>query len=79
MNLLLFENPFERICIDQADARTQHLREVLQVKKGSLVFVGFINGARARAQVVELPDDGSVHLEVVGIEPAPQPYQSICL
>lgn len=71
MNLLLFENSFERICIDQADARTQHLREVLQVKKGSLVFVGFINGARARAQVVELPDDGSVHLEVVGTEPAP--------
>ncbi len=73
MNLLLFENPFERICIEKNDARAEHLRTVLRVEVGALVFVGFVGGLRARAKVTELPDDGSVHLEVVGTEPAPPP------
>ncbi|CAI8334588.1 MAG: Uncharacterised protein [Opitutia bacterium UBA7350] len=73
MNLLLFEKPFERICIEAKDTRTQHLLKVLRVEVGSLVFVGFINDARARAKVTELPDDGSVHLEVVATESAPPP------
>jgi RsmE family RNA methyltransferase len=73
MNLLLFENPFERICIDKTDTRAAHLKKVLRVKIGSLVFVGFIGGHRARARVTELSDHGNVHLEVVGTEPAPPP------
>jgi RsmE family RNA methyltransferase len=71
MNLLLFENPFERICIEKNDARAEHLRTVLRVEVGALVFVGFVGGLRARAKVTELPDDGIVHLEVVGTEARP--------
>lgn len=73
MNLLLFEEAFEQICIDSTDTRAAHLREVLKVELGSLVFVGFVGGRRARAKVTELPDDGSVHLEVVATEAAPPP------
>ena len=73
MNLLLFEKPFERICIEKPDTRAEHLRKVLRVEIGSLVFVGFTNGPRARARVTALSEDGSVHLEVVGTEPAPPP------
>ena len=73
MNLLLFEEAFEQTCIDSTDTRAAHLREVLKVELGSLVFVGFVRGRRARAKVMELPDDGSVHLEVLATEAAPPP------
>ncbi|MGB0290551.1 MAG: RsmE family RNA methyltransferase [Opitutales bacterium] len=73
MNLLLFEEAFEQTCIDSTDTRAAHLREVLKVELGSLVFVGFVRGRRARAKVTELPDDGSVHLEVLATEAAPPP------
>lgn len=73
MNLLLFEKPFERICIEKTDTRAEHLKKVLRVNVGTLVFVGFVNGPRARAQVTALPDDGSIYLEIVGTEPAPSP------
>lgn len=73
MNLLLFDKPFERICLDKTDKRTEHLKDVLRVEVGSLVFIGFINDLRARARVVDLPADGSICLEVVGTEAAPPP------
>lgn len=73
MNLLLFEEAFEQTCIDSTDTRAAHLREVLKVELGSLVFVGFVRGRRARAKVTELPDDGSVHLEVLATEAVPPP------
>lgn len=73
MNLLLFDQAFERICIDKTDTRVEHMKKVLQVEVGSLVFVGFVGGFRARAKITELPEDGSVCLEVVGSEPAPLP------
>jgi RsmE family RNA methyltransferase len=73
MNLLLFEEAFEQICIESTDLRAVHLKEVLKVELGSLVFIGFVGGLRARAKVTKLPDDGSVHLEVVTTEAAPSP------
>jgi RsmE family RNA methyltransferase len=73
MNLILFEAEFEAICIEGTDTRAQHLRKVLRAEVGTLVFVGFVNGPRGRAKVVELGADGSVSLELLGTEPAPQP------
>ncbi|WP_269526788.1 16S rRNA (uracil(1498)-N(3))-methyltransferase [Coraliomargarita parva] len=71
MNLILFEQAFDRIQLSKDDPRAAHLRKVLRVELGTLVFVGFVNGLRARAKVVALEADGSVALEVVGTEPAP--------
>jgi len=73
MNLILFEKPFESICIEGSDVRAQHIRKVLRADLGTRVFLGFENGPRARARVAELAEDGSVLLEVLGTEPAPQP------
>jgi RsmE family RNA methyltransferase len=73
MNLLLFEEPFERLCIDASDVRAEHLRKVLRVELGSLVFIGFVNASRARAKVVELTELGGITLEVVATEAAPSP------
>ncbi len=73
MNLILFNEPFERVRLEGTDARAKHIRKVLRADVGTLVFLGFVNGPRARAKVTELPEDGSVLLEVVGTEPAPAP------
>ena len=73
MNLLLFKKPFEQQTIDGSDPRAEHLRKVLRVSVGSLVFVGFVNGLRARARVIKIGSDSSVSLEVVGTESAPKP------
>ena len=72
MNLILFEKAFESIRLEGADERARHIRKVLRAEIGSLVFVGFVNGPRARARVAALPEDGSVLLEIVGTEAAPQ-------
>lgn len=73
MNLILFSEPFERIRLAKDDPRAKHIRKVLRAETGGLVFVGFVNGPRARAKVVELGEDGSLELEVVGTELAPKP------
>lgn len=73
MNLILFNEPFEQLRLEKTDARAQHIRKVLRAEVGTLVFVGFVNGLRARAQVTELSVDGSVLLEVIGTEAAPKP------
>ena len=64
---------------NRADPRAQHLRKVLRAKIGTLVFLGFVNGARARAKVVAVEADGAFELEVVGTEPAPAPLPITCL
>jgi 16S rRNA (uracil1498-N3)-methyltransferase len=72
MNLILFDAPFEFVRLEGNDPRAGHLRKVLRAEVGTLAFVGFVNGARARAKVVALQADGSLELEVIGTEPAPQ-------
>jgi 16S rRNA (uracil1498-N3)-methyltransferase len=71
MNLILFEEPFETVRLEGADPRAVHLRKVLRAEFGTLVFIGFVNGPRARAKVVLHEADGSLKLEVVGTESAP--------
>lgn len=73
MNLILFNESFEQIRLEEGDPRAQHIRKVLRAEVGTLVFLGFANGPRARAKVIELGDDGSLELEVVATEPAPKP------
>lgn len=72
MNLILFDEAFESVRLECADPRAQHLRKVLRVEIGAFVFIGFINGLRARAKVVVAEPDGSFELQVVGTEPAPK-------
>jgi len=69
MNLVLFEEPFERARLPADDPRARHLRDVVGVSAGSAVSVGFVGGPRARATVSELGGDGSVALEVEATEP----------
>ncbi|ADE54848.1 RsmE family RNA methyltransferase [Coraliomargarita akajimensis] len=73
MNLMLFEVPFEQMTLAGDDPRAEHLRKVLRVRVGALVFVGFIGAERARAEVVSLGDDGSIELKIIAREPAPTP------
>ncbi|MGK0310294.1 MAG: RsmE family RNA methyltransferase, partial [Lentimonas sp.] len=72
MNLILFDEPFESVRLDSGDVRAEHLRKVLRAEVGSLVFIGFVNGPRARAQVVSVGPDGSYDLKVIATEPAPE-------
>lgn len=73
MNLILFENSFEQIRLKADDPKSHHIRKVLRAEIGSKVFIGFVNGLRARAEVTELPEDGSVALQVIATESAPAP------
>ena len=69
--MILFEKPFESVRLSADDERTQHLHKVLRVELGSLVFIGFVNGPRARAKVVSIDRDGSCELKVIATETAP--------
>lgn len=73
MNLILFDEPFTQICLSSSDPRAQHLYKTLRVCVGSKVFVGFVNGLRARAVVSAVENDGSVSLNVIATELAPRP------
>lgn len=73
MNLILFDQPFEHVKLLADDPKAQHIRKVLRAQLGTKVFIGFVNGLRARAEVVELSNDGAVGLQVVGTEEAPKP------
>lgn len=73
MNLILFDKPFESTRLEPGDPKAAHLQKVLRVQVGSKVFVGFINGLRARAEVSALGGDGSLELTVVATESPPPP------
>jgi RsmE family RNA methyltransferase len=73
MNLILFDSPFEKTRLVGSDLRAKHILKVLRARVGSKVFVGFVNGLRARAEVTLVEADGSITLEVLGTEPAPKP------
>jgi RsmE family RNA methyltransferase len=79
MNLMLFESAFETLRLEGSDPRAQHLRKVLRAELGTLVFLGFVNGPRARAKVVAVEPDGGFGLEVVATEPAPAPLPIVLL
>jgi len=72
MNLILFDQRFEQIRLEPGDPRGLHIRKVLRAQVGTKVFIGFVNGPRARAEVQELGGDGSVRLEVTATEEAPK-------
>ena len=59
--------------MELGDPRGIHIRKVLRAKVGTKVFIGFVNGLRARAEVSALGDDGSVDLNVLATEPPPEP------
>lgn len=73
MNLILFDSPFETKRLEANDPRAQHIFKVLRARVGTKVFVGFVNGARARAEVTLVEADGAISLNVIGSEPAPRP------
>jgi 16S rRNA (uracil1498-N3)-methyltransferase len=73
MNLILFDSPFEAKRLQGDDPRAQHICKVLCARVGTKVFVGFINGLRARTEVTLVAADGAVSLKVIGTEPAPVP------
>ena len=73
MNLILFDKPFDERQLAADDLRAEHIRKTLRAEIGTLVFLGFANGPRARARVVDLPADGSVVLQQVSTEPPPAP------
>jgi RsmE family RNA methyltransferase len=73
MNLILFDKPFESLRLEADDPRAEHIFKVLRARVGTKVFVGFVNGLRARAEVSLLEADGAVTLRVLGTEPAPGP------
>ncbi|TVP80156.1 MAG: 16S rRNA (uracil(1498)-N(3))-methyltransferase [Puniceicoccaceae bacterium] len=73
MNLILFDKPFEAIRLGAEDPKAQHLVEVLRVRVGTKVFVGFVHGLRARAEVTLVEADGSVTLRVIATEAPPKP------
>ncbi|MFT5837090.1 MAG: 16S rRNA (uracil1498-N3)-methyltransferase [Candidatus Azotimanducaceae bacterium] len=73
MNLILFDKPFETKRLEGDDPRAQHISKVLRARVGTKVFVGFVNGMRARSEVILVEADGAISLKVVGTEPAPRP------
>lgn len=73
MNLILFDAPFEVTRLAGDDPRAQHLFKVLRVRAGTKVFVGFVHGMRARAEVTLVESDGAITLKVIGTELGPKP------
>lgn len=73
MNLILFDQPFEATRLEANDPRAGHIFKVLRGRVGTKVFVGFVNGLRARAEVSLVEADGAVSLKVIGTESAPAP------
>lgn len=73
MNLILFDSPFEAKRLQGDDPRAQHICKTLRARIGTKVFVGFVNGLRARTEVTSVETNGTVSLKVIGTEPAPVP------
>ena len=72
MNLILFDSPFETKRLEAGDPRAEHIFKVLRAKVGTKVFVGFVNGLRARAEVSLVEADGAITLKVIGTEAPPE-------
>ena len=72
MNLILFEKKFDLIRVEKIDTRARHIRKVLRAKVGALICVGFVNGPRGQAEVMDLAEDGSVTLKLISTQPAPK-------
>lgn len=73
MNLILFDAPFETTQLGGTDPRAEHIVKVLRAEPGLKVFIGFVNGLRARAEVTSVDADGAVSLQVLVAEAAPAP------
>lgn len=73
MNLILFDKAFEETRLEGDDPRARHLLEVLRARVGTKVFVGFVHGLRARAEVSSVEADGSINLRVLCTEQPPKP------
>lgn len=73
MNLILFDKPFETTRLEADNPKAEHIFKVLRARVGTKVFVGFVNGLRARAEVSYIEADGAVGLRVIGTESAPAP------
>jgi RsmE family RNA methyltransferase len=73
MNLILFEQPFERVTLEASDARAEHLRKVVRVQAGSKVYLGFVGGARVLAVVKTITAGGAIELEVIESETVASP------
>lgn len=71
MNLILFETVFQQVQLAAQDPRTKHIRSVLRIEKGGVLFVGFINGDRGVAELRQVNGDGSIELALLGTEVAP--------
>jgi RsmE family RNA methyltransferase len=72
MNIILFDAPFELTSLPASSVQATHIRKVLRAEIGTKVFIGFVNGLRARAEVVSISADGDVELQVIGTEEAPK-------
>ncbi len=72
MNLILFDQPFETKRLAAGDPRADHIFKVLRARVGTKVFVGFVNGLRARAEVSLVEADGAITLKILGTESAPR-------
>lgn len=72
MNLILFDSPFETKRLEAGDPRAEHIFKVLRARVGTKVFVGFVNGPRARAEVLLVEGDGAITLKVIGTEAPPK-------
>jgi RsmE family RNA methyltransferase len=72
MNIILFDSPFESKRLEASDPRAQHIFKVLRARVGTKVFLGFVNGLRARAEVTLVEADGAISLRVLATELAPK-------
>jgi RsmE family RNA methyltransferase len=73
MNLLLFDAPFEVTRLAADDRRAQHILKVLRARVGTKIFIGFVRGLRARAEVSLVEADGAITLTVMATELPPKP------
>jgi len=52
VNLILFETAAEAARLEAADPRAIHIREVLKMRSGHVLFVGVVNGPRGKATIL---------------------------
>ncbi len=75
MNLILFETTADATRLASGDPRAVHIREVLRMRPGDVLFVGAVNGPRGKATILS-DDAAGLRLDVAWepvIEP-PRPF-----